>query len=168
MPSPRESFDYWRKRYKRERSNRTLRMYLTAKARLGRWDSRYLAYNGVASNVTAAVKAFITRGYAAGLVPTSTTGGSHAPNSLHYPRGGVGHAADLGLRSEEVGTAKGRRKMEKFQAAEFKRDQRGRVRLTELIGPSNRLVILRSKTSPLAEGAALEQAHDNHVHGAIA
>jgi hypothetical protein len=49
-------------------------------------------------------KRFIVRGYAAGLVPTSTTGGQHASGSFHKQKdaAGRGRAVDLGLRDEHV------------------------------------------------------------------
>lgn len=150
-----------RRRYLRSGSDRALRSYLRLKARSGRWDARYLRYYGVRGNVSSAVKRFIMRGYAAGLVVTSTTGGSHAPGSFH-PQG---RAADLGLRRSEIGTARGLRKMRKFQRQEFAR--RGSTHPQELIGPDNRVNILRGRPQPIAEGSALEQAHDNHIHGAF-
>jgi hypothetical protein len=155
-PGERRSYRYWRRRYASEKTNRALRLYLIAKAKLGRWDARYCAYNGVDPNVRDAVKRFLTRGYAAGLVPTSTTGGRHAPGSLHYER----RAGDVGLRREEIGTPRGLRRMERFQRDEFRRGGH-----TELLGPINDLCVLRAHLSPLEEGTALEDQHDNHVHG---
>jgi hypothetical protein len=55
--------------------------------------------------------------------------------------------------------------MERFQRAEFRR--RLKTRAVELIGPINDLVVLGGLAQPLAEGAPLEQQHDNHVHGAF-
>jgi hypothetical protein len=133
---------------------------LRLKAKAGIWDSRYCRYYNVPLPTNIHVKRFIMRGFAAGLVVTATTNGRHAPGSLHYSR----RAADLGLRSPEVGTARGRRKMEKFQAHEFARAQRVRG-YTELIGPINDKIILRGNNTTLAEHTALEDAHDNHVHG---
>lgn len=149
-----------RRRYIAKATNRNLRYYLILKGKLGRFDRRMLDYNGVAGNITPAVRRFIARGYGAGLVPTSTTGGRHAPGSHHYS----GRAADLGLRAELIGTARGARRMARFQRREFRR--RHSLYL-ELIGPDNNATILRGSTSPLAEGTDLEQAHDNHVHGAL-
>jgi hypothetical protein len=131
------------------------------KAKAGRWDSRYLRYYNVPSISNPSCRAFIMRGFAAGLVVTATTNGTHAPGSFHYRK----RAVDLGLRGPEVGTARGRRKMEKFQRSEF--SKRGRYHHTELIGPINNRIILRGRATILAEGAALENAHDNHVHGAF-
>lgn len=150
-----------RKRYLKHPSDAGLRYYLTLKARLGRWDDRYCRYFGVDTGVSTRVKQFIMRGFAAGLVPTSTTGGVHAPGSYHSKR----RAADMGLRSNEIGTAKGQRKMEDFQRNEFR--LRYKTHAIEIIGPINNLVVLRGGHSPLAEGTALENMHDNHVHGAF-
>jgi GH25 family lysozyme M1 (1,4-beta-N-acetylmuramidase) len=147
-------------------ANEALRVYLISKARLGRWDDRYCMFFGVDPQVTPEVRAYITRAYAAGLVPTSTTGGSHSPNSFHFQRiGGRGRAADIGLRSDLIGTSKGLDRMRKFQAREFaSRESRHPV---ELIGPDNDLCVLNGVVSPLGEGTALEEMHDNHVHGAF-
>jgi len=151
-----------RARYLASPSDRGLRYYLTLKAQLGRWDARYCRYYGVPIDVNAATRRFVTRGFAAGLVVTATTNGGHAPGSYHYRR----QAADLGLRSEEVGTAKGRRKLEAFQRAEYA--ARAANRPLELLGPLNAQCVLRGSPTVLAEGAALEQQHDDHVHGAFA
>lgn len=139
--------------------NRTLAVRLRAKARLGRWDARYCAYFHVPVPSNPRVRAFITRGYAAGLVPTATTNGRHAAHSLHYLR----RAADMGLRGPEVGTARGLRKMARFQKSEFRK--RAKYHHTELIGPTNARCILGGRVSPLREHTTLEDAHDNHVHG---
>lgn len=156
-----------RARYIKDPTPRRLRWYLLLKARSGAWDMRYCRETGVAMNVTPWVKMYITRGFAAGLVPTSTTGGTHAPRSYHTPVetvwGRCGRAADLGLRAGEVGTARGRRKMERFQRAEYaRRSQHG---ITELIGPVNNRIILDGRPQVLAEGSPLENQHDGHVHG---
>jgi hypothetical protein len=137
-----------------------LRVYLISKARLGRWDDRYCAYWGVPTGVTGAVRRFITRGYAAGLVPTSTFRPGDT-GSYHSQR----RAADLGLRRGLIGTVRGLRRMRRFQAAEFRR--RSRTKVLELIGPDNRRTVLRGQVAPLPEGSSLEQQHDNHVHGAF-
>ncbi|HEY1276119.1 MAG TPA: glycoside hydrolase family 25 protein [Thermoleophilaceae bacterium] len=143
-------------------SDSALRVMLVCKARLGRWDPRYLMFFGPPGDrITDDVKRYITRGYARGLVPTSTTNGGHASGSLHFQ----GRAADMGLRTPLIGTEKGLRRMERFQRAEFGR--RLQTRAVELIGPINDLVVLRGLVQPLAEGAALENQHDNHVHGAF-
>ena len=142
-------------------ANEALRVYLISKARLGRWDSRYCMFFGVDPEVSPPVRAYIMRAYGAGLVPTSTTGGSHAPGSFHYQK----RAADIGLRSDLIGTAKGTERMRRFQASEFaKRAERHPI---ELIGPDNSLCVLGGVVSPLAEGSGLEDQHDNHVHGAF-
>jgi GH25 family lysozyme M1 (1,4-beta-N-acetylmuramidase) len=142
-------------------SNQALRTMLICKARLGRWDPRYLMIFGPPGNVTRDVKRFITRGYAMGLVPTSTTNGLHSEESFHFQ----GRAADMGLRTDLIGTQKGLRRMERFQRAEFKR--RHKTRAVELIGPVNNLVVLGGVVKPLPEGSQLENQHDNHVHGAF-
>jgi hypothetical protein len=156
----------WRK-YRRTGSNQAFRVYLIARAKLGIWDRRYCAYYGVDPNVSPACKRFIVRGYAAGLVPTSTTGGAHSSGSYHYQRDGAGRGrgVDLGLRREHIGTPEGLRRMEAFQRAEFARFPKSGA--LELIGPLAGLTVLRGTSSQLAEGSALETQHDNHVHGAF-
>jgi hypothetical protein len=156
----------WRN-YRRTGSNQALRVYLISRAKLGIWDRRYCAYYSVDSNVSSSCKRFIVRGYAAGLVPTSTTGGQHAPGSFHKQKdaAGRGRAVDLGLRHEHVGTAEGLRRMERFQRSEFRRFARSGA--IELIGPIAGLTVLRGISTSLAEGSALETQHDNHVHGAF-
>ena len=142
-------------------TNLGLRRYLMLKGRLGRWDRRMHLYYGVATDVTHDVKRCIARAYGRGLVPTSTTGGKHAPGSFHFQH----RAADLGLRKEEIGTAKGMRRMVRFQTAEFRRFQRRGI--VELIGPDETITVLRGSSTRLADGSALETAHDNHVHVAF-
>lgn len=149
-----------RKRYNRSHSSRALVAYLRLKARAGKWDSRFVRYFHVPEPTNIHVKRFIMRGFYYGLVCTATTNGQHAPGSLHYSR----RAADMGLRSDEIGTARGKRKMEKFQRKEFARARRVGG-YTELIGPINNRVILQGRATVLAEGTALENQHDNHVHG---
>lgn len=152
-----------RARYMQNPTARGLRYYLRLKAKSGKWDDRYALYHDVPTHVTPAVKRFITRGFAEGLVPTATTNGVHAAHSYHKFR--PGRAADLGVRRDEVGTAKGRKRMVRFQTAEFRR--RGRTKPIELIGPHNNLIILKGRHQPLPEHAPLEDQHDNHVHGAF-
>lgn len=149
-----------RARFRRTGSGRALRVYLISKARLGRWDDRYCAYWGVPTGVTHRVRRFITRGYAAGLVPTSTFRPGDT-GSYHSQR----RAADMGLRRGLIGTRRGLRRMRRFQVAEFRR--RGRTRPIELIGPDNRRTVLRGRPAPLTEGTPLEDQHDNHFHGAF-
>lgn len=142
-------------------SNEALRVMLVCKARLGRWDDRYCLFFGPPTDVTDDVKRFITRAYAAGLVPTFTTNGGHSEKSLHFQH----RAADIGLRSDLVGTPKGMKRMERFQRAEFKR--RAKTNPVELIGPLNDVAVLGGLVSALGEGTDLEEQHDNHVHGAF-
>ena len=139
---------------------RPLVLRLRAKAALGRWDRRYCDYFHVPVPSNVHVRRFITRGFALGLVPTATTNGQHAAHSLHYLK----RAADMGLRGPEIGTARGLRRMRRFQRAEFNRAKRVKG-YTELIGPINDACILQGRPTTLAEGSVLEQAHDNHVHG---
>lgn len=148
-------------------SNEALKTFLTLKAKAGRWDERYCLYFGADPNVEPPVKAFITRAYAAGLVPTSTTGGQHATGSFHFQKGahGGGRAADVGLRRELIGTVAGLDLMQRFQRKEFER--RAQTRPAELIGPVNNLIVLGGAPTALGEGTALENAHDNHVHAAF-
>lgn len=153
-----------RSKYQKSPTRATLRAYLILKAKTGRWDARYCRYYGVSADVNSATKRFITRGYAAGLVPTSTTGGRHAPGSYHSKHA----AADLGLIERHIGKKYGRDKMVKFQRAEERAFRAGRRRgMVELIGPDNRAIVLRGRRADLAEGAGLENQHDNHVHGAF-
>lgn len=140
-----------------------LRRYLKAKAARGAWDVRYFAYNSVDPNVTPRLKRAAIRAYADGLVPTSSTGGVHAPGSWHGQRDehGRGRAVDFGVRRELIGTAEGRERLVRFQLREHARG--GRF-WQEVIGPDNSAVILRGAEADLAEGSALETQHDNHVH----
>lgn len=69
----------------------------------------------------------------------------------------------MGLRSHEIGTRKGLKRMQAFQTAEF--HSRGKHRPTELLGPINYRCILGGRVITLAEHSALEDEHDNHVHG---
>lgn len=145
-----------RKRYMGQPSNRHLRWYLNARGRLGLWDKRMHAYYGVDPRVNKRCRQAIARAYAAGLVPTSTTGGTHSKTSMHYS----GNAVDLGTRRGEPTSRKAR-----FQKAEFNAWQNGRrPGLVELIGPDNYRTVLRGMHSPLPEGDPLEQQHDDHVH----
>jgi hypothetical protein len=140
------------------RTNARLRVYLTLKARAGRFDPRMCDYFGVSPRVNAACKKAICRAYAAGLVPTSTTGGQHAPGSLHYEE----RAVDIGCRNPS--SARERKRLRTFHRKEFWRARNGKIRPTELIGPHNDMTILRGRRTTLPEGSSLEQAHDNHVH----
>jgi len=151
-----------RSRYLKHPTDRGLRYYLTLKAKLGKWDDRYCRYYSVPTGVNAATKRFIMRGFASGLVVTATTNGVHAPGSYH----GKHQAADMGLRSGEVGTVTGLKKMERFQRAEYSR--RGKTQPLELLGPINAMCVLRGSPTVLGEGSTLETQHDNHVHGAFA
>lgn len=131
------------------------RAYLREKARQGIWDIRML--NGHPSDVTDAVRKYIMRGVAAGLVCTSTRDGGHAATSYHYTR--PGRAADLGLRTFSLTS---RRKRLAFQRAEALHAER----YDELFGPDNQANVKNARRLTLQEGTALEQMHDNHVHGA--
>jgi hypothetical protein len=145
-----------RRRFLETRSERALRVYLISKARLGRWDKRYLLHYGVDGAVNRHVKRFFTRAFAAGLVPTS--GRRDDPGSHHHS----GNAGDVGLRRELIGSAEGITRLRRFHAAEYNR--RGRTRPIELIGPLNNRQVLRGVDTTLAEGTPLEDDHDNHVH----
>lgn len=152
-----------RRKFLATHANSALLVYLISKARLGRWDERYCMHFGVDPNVHAPVRKFITRGYAHGLVPTSTTGGQHAPGSYHFQH----RAADMGAR---LGTsaATGLKRKQRFQASEFRRFKRGtRVRAIELLGPINNQCVLKGQPTTLGEGTPLETMHDTHVHGAF-
>jgi hypothetical protein len=114
--------------------------------------------NGHPGNVTPAVKRFIRRGVNHGLVCTATTDGVHAAHSFHKS----GQAGDMGLVASLVGTAEGRRRMVSFQAHEAANP----TRFNELFGPENSACVKDGRHLTLVEGTALENQHDNHVHGA--
>lgn len=145
------------------------RRLLRAKARLGRWDRRYLrwypgipdVFTGVPGDIAKHLRRSLMRAYGRGMVVTATTNGNHATNSFHFLK----RAFDVGLIHREIGTLKGTKRLLDFQRSEFNAWARGRrPGLQELIGPDNDAVVLRGVHSPLAEGSPLEQAHDNHVH----
>ena len=142
-------------------TNRALRRLLTIKGRLGIWDPRMHLFFGVPTDVTADVKRFIARGYGRGLVPTATTNGQHAPGSFHFQH----RAADMGVRTDEIGTARAARKLVRFQRAQFRRFRR--TGAVELIGPDETRVVLRAVATRLAPHDPLAVQHDNHVHGAF-
>lgn len=142
--------------------SRSLRAYLTAKAKAGRFDKRMCAYYHVSPNVNLGCRRAICRAYAIGLVPTSTTDGHHARGSYHSR----GRAVDLGLRRELIGTKKGAARLRIFQRKEYWRAGKRRIHPMELIGPDNGLIYLRGRKTHLREGQPLEQQHDNHVHEA--
>src|SRR3954464_15484735 len=126
-----------RNEYVKEPTRASLRAYLVLKARTGRWDARYCRYYGVPSKgLSDWVRRFLTRGVAAGLVPTATTNGKHSAQSYHSD----GRAGDLGLPVSLIGTAKGRKRLKRFQATEY--HHRLAYAHTELIGPTNNQAIL--------------------------
>jgi len=165
-----EQLDEARAAFVKHPTNARLRAFLTLKARLGRFDKRMCMHFAVDPNVNAGCRAAICRAYAAGLVPTSTTGGIHAPGSFHKRKNaqGEGEAVDFGLRRDLIGTAKGARLLANFQLKEHERFHNHKLHhdLVELIGPTNTLVVLRDVETDLAEGTTLENQHDNHVHEA--
>lgn len=124
---------------------------LQAKAKLGHWDDRML--NGHPGNVTRAVKRFIRRGVAAGLVVTATTDGQHAAGSYHYS----GRAADLAAPMTRVGIWR----MKIFYRREYRREKvNPGTQYLELFGPGRHYV----KNGQRLPGQF--PAHENHVHGA--
>lgn len=156
-----------RRKYLRNRHNRTLRTYLVLKARLGIFDRRYFSYWGLDDpdeRVTPTLNKIATKAYGMGLVPTSTTGGAHADGSYHKQRDsqGRGKGLDIGNRRELVGTAKGMARMLKLQRWAHSRWRK--LGLAELLGPDNSLAVLRSTETNLSEGTSLEEMHDTHVH----
>lgn len=156
-----------RKAYLAHPSDARLRVLLVAKSRLYLFDKRIFAYYNVDPKVNRGARRGAMRAYVAGLVPTATTGGKHAPGSFHYQRNakGEGRGLDLGLRAHEVGTPAGQRKLAAFQRKEYWRKTHAKLpNMAELIGPTNNLVILAGKPTKLAEGSGLENQHDNHVH----
>jgi hypothetical protein len=89
--------------------------------------------------------------------------GVHAVHSWHHPDAhGIGHAADMGLEDRLVGTQEGLRRMVSFQHHESQDPSR----FNELFGPDNFTNVKNGSHMTLAEGTALENQHDNHVHGA--
>jgi hypothetical protein len=124
---------------------------LQAKAKLRRWDDRML--NGHPGNVTRAVKRFIRRGAAAGLVCTSTTDGEHAPGSFHYS----GRAADVAAPTTRLGIWR----MKRFYRREYRREKGGMgIQYLELLGPGAHYI----KSGVRYPGQF--PGHTNHVHGA--
>jgi GH25 family lysozyme M1 (1,4-beta-N-acetylmuramidase) len=152
-----------RARYLSTHSNRALRIWLISKARLGRWDPRYCLYYGVPTTVNAGARRFITRGFAAGLVPTSTLRAARFPGDRSYHM--RGQAADMGAR-RDISAAQALKRKQRFQAAEYRR--RHKTRPIELIGPLNDKCVLAGAPARLAEGTPLEDQHDDHVHAAWA
>jgi GH25 family lysozyme M1 (1,4-beta-N-acetylmuramidase) len=140
--------------------NAALRTLLTAKASSGRWDKRFCGYWDVPVPTNTKLREIIMKGYVRGLVPTATTNGNHAPGSYHYQ----GRAVDLGVRKEAIGTAWAQRRLIGMQRREFKRWKP--LGYMELLGPDNAACVLGGQAAQLAEGTALEEAHDNHFHGA--
>lgn len=154
-----------RKRYRSRPTRDNLRTFMHYKATLGWYDKRMFAYNSRSSRVNHGAKLTAMRMNAAWMVVTSTTDGAHAPGSYHSS----GRAVDGGLPAALVGTRKGRARLVAFQRQEFSAWAAGkRPGLVELIGPDNNLIVLRGAHAPLAEGTALENQHDNHVHVAYA
>lgn len=159
-----------RREYRKKGGSLRLRALLKAKAALGRWDKRYCAYHDVSPNVNRGCRKFIMRGFVRGMVPTSTLRFPVGAGSYHNARNvyGRGKAVDLGRRSH-VSPAAAQRRQARFQRSEFRAWSRGkRANMLELIGPDNYHTVLNGRHAPLPEGAALENQHDNHVHGAYA
>lgn len=145
------------RRWSRARFWRGVRLRAEAALRRARGFQPWML-NGQPGNIGRACKRLIARAVLAGLVVTSTTGGKHAATSWHYS----GDAVDLGLPAKLVGTAEGRERLERFQRSEARRPSRYR----ELFGPDNEANVKNGRRITLAEGSALDQLHDNHVHGA--
>ncbi len=129
----------------------------------GRFALRFHPWmlNGNAGNITPACRRFIVRAIRRGLVVTSTTGGSHAATSFHFTT--PGQAVDVGLPGPLIGTAKGKRRMARFQRAEARHPSR----FNELFGPVNDRCVKNGQRITLQEGTGLENLHDTHVHGAL-
>ena len=107
----------------------------------------------------AGLRRIILRAHEGGLVVTSTNDGSHAATSYHYRD----RAVDFGLPGPLVNTSEGRDRLVRFQRA-LARQPGG---LSELFGPDNAANVKNGRRISLAEGTALENQHDNHVHVAI-
>lgn len=154
---------------------RLLRERLIRKAKRGAWDERMCTLHGVSPRVNAGCRRAIVRGYRHRLIPTSTTGGSHAPGSYHTPvnqlgrpdPGGVGRAVDLGVMPHVAGTPLQLRRLKAHQRREFERHTLNDTGLVELVGPLNNLAILRDHPTKLVEHSTLEDQHDNHLHEAF-
>lgn len=160
--------DRARRAYLRNPTRTGLRVWMRVKARRGRYDDRMFRYYGVSPKVNIGCRRAARRAVAAGLVPTSTLR-NNGTGSWHDQRNanGEGHAIDFGLIETEIGTARGRRRMLRFQGAEHRRHRDGELpRMLELIGPDNGLVVLRDTETSLPEGTPLETQHDTHVHEA--
>lgn len=121
-------------------------------------------WNGFPPINSARMRRVVKRANKAGLVVTSTSGGSHATTSYHYLK----RAADFGFSGADLNKLNAdqrRRRLVAFQKAEYRRARlRGFVTYLEIIGPDNTYNVLRSRSTSLAEGTSLEQMHDNHVH----
>jgi hypothetical protein len=155
-----------RREYIQNPTRALLRAYLIIQAKRGKWDKRMCRYYGVSPHVNPGCRRAIVRAYAHGLVPTSTL--RSGSGSYHAARNaaGEGKAVDFGLIERHIGTKYGRDKLATFQRKEHWRYTKGRINPAELIGPNNRLIVLRGAQTDLAEGTALENQHDNHVHEA--
>lgn len=161
-----------RREYMRNPTRAGKRAFLIAKARLGRYDARFFTFHGVSPKVNSGCRRAATRAYAALLVPTDTLRPAGSSGSYHAQRNslGEGMAVDFGnitgLRPGERGWSEGRRRLVSFQRKEhWRHTQKGGYGdVIELIGPDNRLIILRDRETDLLEGSPLETQHDNHVH----
>ena len=114
-------------------------------------------------DVIPALHPLIMEAIARGLIVTATTDGVHTATSFHYRKtNGKGHAVDIGRSWFSVFTFN---TLVRFQRHVHMVHGR---KLAELFGPSNRANRKWGKSITLAEGSALENLHDNHVHIAIA
>lgn len=113
-------------------------------------------FNGCPQNVTDAIKRVILHANHAGLYVTATTNGAHAPTSYHYS----GRAVDVAAPMNAAGITR----MANFQRELAKEPGR----YAEVFGPVNDACVKNGSRLTLAEGTALENQHDNHVHIAIA
>ncbi|HWM11066.1 MAG TPA: hypothetical protein VNO82_17045 [Solirubrobacteraceae bacterium] len=98
----------------------------------------------------------IAEAAAAGLVVTSTTGGTHAPGSFHYRA----RAVDLGFPGNPF-SAEGQRTFIRFQH----KLARTPGRFAELIGPDVHKNVKNGGF--IRYSASTEAAHKNHIHCAI-
>lgn len=131
---------------------------LRAKARRGHWDDRMLMGH---PDVDPSLHPIIME--ALGhyrLIVTSTADGVHAPGSFHYRR----RAVDFGVVRSLVGRIIARLRLTRFQRHLHRKHGK---KLTELFGPSNRANRKWGRPLVMAEGSALEELHDDHVHVAI-
>lgn len=139
---------------RREKLGEEVRLAREAKQRLVKdlKAAKKPDFNGCPSNVTERIKTIVVAANKAGLYVTATTNGTHASTSYHYQ----GRAVDVAAPMDSAGIAR----MVKFQR-ELASHPAG---FLEVFGPDNGACVKNGVRISLAEGTALEDQHDNHVH----